>query len=517
MTKKILSTVAAVAVLGGSAMAFDVFTGHNLGYKWDANASNPHRSAVADHNFTIAGQKQQGDALIFPAYFVGNGWQTTLRVINTSSKRAVVAKVVLYAGNDSHEVRDFNIYLSANDEWTGTIKMDSDGNARLISTDDSSPLPSGKMASATNPMKSEPIDVKSGYVEVIGCAATLPANDNTIPGAYDQADVKNATAHGDHAGLRAAYQSAAAAARGIGANPVFANGIITSGADVPGVDVNTSVSADGYNFTDVPNVLIGDVRITDTVNGKDMDMPAIRLQNVTDEHATYPNGDHGKMALFYIEGEAANIADRALVGVKGTGTDTNTSEYNSTLLKTDAEVFNTQNVWMTYGDAKNSLDNQLILTSPYKRLLVNADANITNTGSTPAPVTSISGTQRSSLIAGVYEGVKSANGRISDYGSFKAVAKIYDKSENMAQASQFSPANTPIMNFHYEVSATEGNKAETDNLSYYLKQAQSQGNFNKGYALIHFTNAPIPVIATQMIATEAGGRVVTNWIIPGQD
>ena len=515
MTKKILSTVAAVAVLGGSAMAFDVFDdgviGNGLGYRWDGNLSNNHAgdiypSAVADHNFTIAGQKQQGDALIFPAYFVGNGWQTTLRVINTSSKRAVVAKVVLYAGNDSHEVRDFNIYLSANDEWTGTIKMDSDGNARLISTDDSSPIPGGKMASATNPMKSEPINVKSGYVEVIGCAAT----------------VEKETAHGDHPGLRAAYQSAAKKARGIDDNQVFTNGVITSGADVPGVgvEVNESVktvSADGYNFTYVPNVLIGDVRITDTVNGKDMDMQAIRLQNVTDKNATYANGDHGPMALFYIEGEAANIADRALVGVNDTRKDANKSEYNYTRLKTDAEVFNTKDVWMTYGDAKNSLDNQLILTSPYKRLLVNADANITNTGSTPAPVTSISGTQRSSLIAGVYEGVKSANGRISDYGSFKAVAKIYDKSENMAQASQFSPANTPIMNFHYEVSATEGNKAETDNLSYYLKQAQSQGNFNKGYALIQFTNAPIPVIATQMIATEAGGRVVTNWIIPGQD
>jgi len=104
--------------------------------------------------------------------------------------------------------------------------------------------------------------------------------------------------------------------------------------------------------------------------------------------------------------------------------------------------------------------------------------------------------------------------KITDYGYFSTLAIIFDTDETQASASQFSPATTPTLNFRYEVSASEGNAVETDNLSYYLNQAGS--GFSKGFVKLQnaTSGAPIPGIVTQMMATEAGGKVITNWITP---
>jgi hypothetical protein len=514
MTKKILSVIASTAILATGAAAFDIFddVNQNVGgipYGYENPIANNNvkgnaPSYTAATNFTIAGQKQFGDALIFPAFFVGNGWETTLRVINTSSTNAVVAKVVLYAGDDSRELRDFNIYLSAGDVWKGTIKIDTDGQARLISTDDSSPLPGGGMADADNPMKSEPIATPAGYIAVIGCASTISANG----------------AHGAHGTLRTEYNQLVSDARINNTPVVFNNGIITSGANVPNVNLNnggngvtTTTTTNPYTFIGVPNVLAGDVRITDTVKGKDMVMPAIRLQNVTED------GNGVQQALLFAEGEAANIADRSLTGGNGAQGSTNnnnnptTSEYDYAVLKNDIAQFNTSNIWMTYGDTDSLANNQLILTSPFKRIAVFADVNPV-TATTPTPVGS---NGNLNVVGSTYTGVTSANSTIANFGSFQALALVYDESENQAQASQFSPANTPTLNFQYEVSATENNPNDTDNLSFYLNQAE---NFKQGYTILNFRAngqpAAIPVIATQMMATEAAGKVITNWIVPAQ-
>jgi len=423
----------------------------------------------ADSNITVGGQF--GDALIFPAYFVGNGWETTVRVINTSSE-AVVAKVVLFAGNDSHEVRDFNIYLSANDEWTATIKIDDDGVAKVISTDDSSPLTDGTMASADKPMKSDSIDVATGYIQVIGCAATAD----------------NSGAHGLHQDLREAYKELTKV-RYTDNNVIFKNGVITSGAILPYIDANkltpvtSTTNQKQFNFKAVTDgSLIGDVRITDTVNGKDMVMPAVALNNVTE--------DDRNATLLFVEGEAANIADR----------DINSTVEYSAQLDNDAQQFNIDDsIYMTYGDTSNLANNQLIITSPFKRMLVNKyKAGLNDIVDTFG-------------FTGVTVDDKS---NITDYGYISAYALVYDKSENQASASQFSPASTPTLNFHYEVSASEGNSVETDNLSYYLNQAGS--SFSEGYVILKnaTSGAPINGIVTQMMATEAAGKVITNWITP---
>ena len=542
MIKKVLSIAAAAAITVTGASAFDIFDdgsfGSGLPYGYNNAAATP--SLMATTPIAIANTKQAGDALIFPAYYVGNGWETHLRVINTSSTNAVVAKVVIYAGDDSRELRDFNIYLSAGDVWTGTIKVDEDGQAKLISTDDSSPLPGGGMADANNPMKSDPIDVSAGYVEVIGCAMAVDQTRDVLGSAvavgapFTAQDFKDARANQDHAALRTAYNNAAQNARGINPPVIFNKGVITSGALVPNVNLATAITTNtnaggdnqpDYFFGPVANVLVGDVRITDTVNGKDMVMPAIRLRNVTEDTAANPQ------ALLFVEGEAANIADRALTGADGaagsTANNNNAaaSEYHYVQIVADMAVFNTNNVWMTYGDSTSLVNNQLLLTSPYKRIALFADItpNAGPNATLPASNNNITpaGLAASGVRGGVYSGVQSANNAITNFGYFTALALVFDESENQAQASQFSPATTPTLNFHYEVSATESNPTETDNLSYYLQQAQQNGGFARGYTLMQFivngAATPVPTIATQMMATEAAGRVITNWIVPAQN
>ena len=502
MTKKLFSTVAAAAVLSTGLMAFDNIDGATslIPYTFDGN------STAADTNITIAPMGQQGDSLIFPAFKVGNGWESTVRVINTSTTNAVVAKVVLFAGDDSRELRDFNIYLSANDVWEGTIKIDTDGVAKLISTDSSSPLQSigTGMASVNTPMVTSAIGASTGYIEVIGCA--MAATDAILT-----TKTKIPTAHKDHIGLRADYVATAAATRFIATPTVYTNGVITSAAHVPAVHTNSTgllsvrtAITDAYAFGDVTNVLTGDIRITDTINGKDMVMAATKLQNVTESNTT----------LMFTEGEAANIADRALVGNNGrinaallTYADINTSsEYNTTQLKNDADQFTVKNVYVTYGDSSNPVNNMVLLTSPYKRLLVNSSVTL---GTTASANTNFGTT--SSVFGTMYKGVTTTATAITGYGYFDALALIFNQDEEQASASQFSPANTPTIKFDLEVSPSEGNVVSTDNLSTYLAQA----GFAKGFVNLKFRNDDgVSTIPTQMIATTAAGRIVTNWITP---
>jgi hypothetical protein len=474
-----LVSVAAVAALATSAMAYDSFGGMTQ------NATTNIADTTAD---IVKINNQVGSALLFPAYFVGNGWETTIRVINTNPDNAIVAKVVLYDGNDSHEVKDFNIYLSANDEWVGTIKVDADGNAKIISTDGSAPLTvvngNYKMASDSEPMK-EKIDSTSGYVEVIGMVAT------TQP------------AHNDHVNLRKAYDKFAKDVRNQ-SYPIFENGVITNKANLPYIDLNQSkskgftsvdVDSDGtdvYTFQQVAtNDLTGDIRITDTVNGKDMVFPAIGL----DIYSGHRVGSQG--ALVYLEGEAANIADVEI---------DNTPIYNNTNLATDLAnlVSNATTAFITYGDAPvNNM--YAIITTPFKRVMAqslrlgaSATGNVAN------------------ATGDLYSGVKTdANGKIIDYGSYSLIAQIFDTNENAASASQFSPATTPTLKFTKEVDTTGYDPNDATKLPYYLTQAADQG-FTKGYVKLTNTVSGqiIPGIVTQMIATQAGDRVVTNWITP---
>lgn len=84
-----------------------------------------------------------GDFLIAPAYFIGGGMTTDLKVINTSATESVVAKVVFRDQVSSAEVLDFLVYLSPSDVWNGKVSCEAaDANGQctrsvVTSADDS--------------------------------------------------------------------------------------------------------------------------------------------------------------------------------------------------------------------------------------------------------------------------------------------------------------------------------------------------------------------------------------------
>ncbi len=204
LKKRVIAAVAA-ALMAGSASAVDV------------------------------SREGTGDFLFAPAYFIGGGMTTDLKVINTSQTQSAVAKVVFRHPVTSAEVLDFLIYLSPSDVWNGTVSCaaaDANGNCTrsvVTSADDSIQLEnSATFASAAAPavIVSDNATAAStgrvalpnqGYVEVI------------MGSAYDVAPFRPGVTK---ANVLAAH-TAAPALVGVAATPNVLTGVVT--ANAPGV------------------------------------------------------------------------------------------------------------------------------------------------------------------------------------------------------------------------------------------------------------------------------------------
>ena len=128
MTNKIMSIAAIAAIFGTSAYAFDTNTAGKIlnrdavegNYTGGTASTVRLLKSVDGHPDPITGaitDRLKGDALIFPAFQADeDGWNTEIVLRNNYSNKAIIAKVVVYDGKDSSEVRDFNVYLSANDQ-----------------------------------------------------------------------------------------------------------------------------------------------------------------------------------------------------------------------------------------------------------------------------------------------------------------------------------------------------------------------------------------------------------------
>ena len=81
-----------------------------------------------------------GQVLIYPYYTTNNNNITLLSVVNTS-ENAKAVKVRFTEGQNTREVLDFNLYMSAWDVWTASISTNEDGNPELQTTDTSCTVP----------------------------------------------------------------------------------------------------------------------------------------------------------------------------------------------------------------------------------------------------------------------------------------------------------------------------------------------------------------------------------------
>jgi hypothetical protein len=448
MTKKILSSMAAASILTTAVIA-------------DTNA---------------------GNVLIFPAYFVGGGWQTSIKLVNTSDTVASVAKAVLYRASDSTEVKDFNIYLSQNDVAEFTIKEDA-GTYKITSTDSSfaanALVSSGAagMASATN-LFSTTITEPVGYVVVYEMAES-----NATTAAYTRY-------HSGHHNLRADYDAKAAAERNISGSRIFSNGVLSGHANDQIVKC-TSTGGTLFNGPATTRNIFGYVRITDTVNGKDMIAQPTTLN--TDLNVT--GNSTNSVCSYWVEGEAANIGQYFNAeGNYTVGGTVYVTEMNTTAITNAANKLTAiSDIYMTFGESSTFTDSQLLVTQPLRKVAMDVNASAAK-----IPLTGY--------------------GFLAN-GSIKALAKIYNNDEIMASAGQFSPAQTPTLTWTRELSASEGNSDSANNLSTYL----TQSGYTAGYVNLTFLNAnnttvtgtEMPkAIVSQMMATTAGGKVVTNWFTP---
>ena len=510
MTKKFLSTVAAAALISTSAMAYEVKELSSMSSTLSGNTITATTAFNAAGNIAMPNRKVS-NSLLFPAFFSSTGWETTIRVVNTSTTNAIVAKVVFYDGTDSRELKDFNIYLSANDVWVGNIKI-VDGVATVISTDDSAPIEATvargayPMATATDPMTAT-LSANSGYIEVIGMVAG-EAQIAENGGNATKYATQDARYHQMHSLLREDYTKFSQAARGASASSIFKDGV------VQGKDANfpyrtmtdnaattfdslgaatAHVAAAGAGAVLTP--LAGDIRITNTTNGTDMVMPAINLDYTT-------NATAGGEALVYLEGEKANIVD---VNIDTTAA---AETYSVAAVDADLVKLTPKVAYITYGDAAIN-NNYALFTSPFKRTI----AQLT----TPVlAADTVNVTNGAANISKYFNDADLRDVTAPNYGSFSLTASIFDQSENTMAAGQFSPATTPTIILKNELDSTGTDITDTNKLPYYLDQASASG-FSNGYVVLRntdTTNNQIPAIVTQMMATTAGSTTVTNWIHP---
>jgi len=514
MVKKFLLSAAVVGALATSAMAYDMNkltlmkpTQQTVN---GVNSGTPVFNNSSDITKVGFDQTALANSLVFPLVYANDqGWSSAIRVINPT-EHAVVAKVVFYDGKDSHEVRDFNIFLSANDVWVGQVKLDDNGNAVVISTDESTPLEDGGVASKDKPFIGVLGKSFNGYVEVIEMAETQES------------------AHNLHADLRTAYNQFAKEQRtgDKNINVTWDNGVIRNVATTPYVEWNTAaatpnqvaitvntntftfVAPNGYNDAANNGSLTGDERLSNTNNKSDMDLAAYKL----DYNTSTVNGTTATtkpVSLLYLEGEKANLADVEMDKTAG-----NAIYYDFGSLESDiTSKASSTEAYITYGDAPEGM--YALITNPFKRLYVQAALD---KGAAAAQDGVINSNAKAKDAGVLYytDASTDANGNIN-YGSTDLLAQIFDESENMMSAGQFSPAKTPLIKIQREVGFTEETQPAGDvynTLSNYLTQAADKG-FERGFIKIsNITGNNVPGIITQMLATEVNGQIVTNWIVP---
>jgi hypothetical protein len=171
MAKKICSILATIAFVFMAAVT--------------ANAFN-----VNNHVYEAA--NGVGDAIVYPAYIAIDTIGTKIRVVNTSSRFSVVAKVVFREGTSSCETRDFLIYLTPNDVWYANITK-VNGVTTITSDDESSPVVPLNIGMAQS---CNGFDDSIGYVEIYESLAfdSFTLNGGAINGPMDKAILKAAYA-----------------------------------------------------------------------------------------------------------------------------------------------------------------------------------------------------------------------------------------------------------------------------------------------------------------------------------
>ncbi len=120
-----------------------------------------------------------GQVLLFPYYNARDGYVTNINLVNSTDQTKAV-KIRFREGKASQDVMDFNIYMSPEDVWTGSVKAAANSKGETVgsisTSDRTCTLPAlvdcskGECGGKTQPFTGINVasdDTREGYVEVI--------------------------------------------------------------------------------------------------------------------------------------------------------------------------------------------------------------------------------------------------------------------------------------------------------------------------------------------------------------
>ena len=132
-----------------------------------------------------------GHMLVVPYYTAQNGNMTVLHLSNTDRANGKAVKIRFRGAANSDDVKDFQIYLSPGDIWTGAVAQGANGVATLYSADKTCTVPAipatgTDFATARLNAADNVNGTREGYVEIFNMA-DIPSvklyNDDGAPGA----------------------------------------------------------------------------------------------------------------------------------------------------------------------------------------------------------------------------------------------------------------------------------------------------------------------------------------------
>ena len=525
-----MSIAAAAALFTTGAMAFDATQGDGQLMKETGATSAvlgtytnvPNAPTPAANAIVPAAPGKLGDALIYPAFFGQNGFSTEFSVINTSSTEAMVAKVVLYSAVDSKELRDFNIYLSANDVFRATIKdgkiVSTDGSTVVPGTDSLTAIPdhlynykdASTMASKTTPFETT-LDEQIGYIAVFGMAQVDKAATDAL-----QAGV-NTAYHKMHNKLWRDYRHLMDQCRSDAWRGGITNGIYT-GAPInqPNINLATAVPVPPLAITAPSNGRCStlsdtvqsttttgplevvfkapDALLTGSLTVKGNDAKGTRAMTI--KPVPYTNFSDGTNTVLWTEGELASIADRCIEFTAAGATKAN---YKATCIDADSAANRIAGTLYEFG----SLESKLLVTQPWKRTIIQMNGD---GGFAMADAGAWTGVTRQTVGNGITAGttVPADDFNVKNYGGFKISQFVYNDDEDkyIGSAGGFtvSPAST----------ASAGTIPNEMSM---FDPLPGGANYEKGYAQLSYLNN-MHGIVTQMTANEIDGTAEINWLYP---
>jgi hypothetical protein len=527
MTKRFLVSLSAVAALSTSAMAYDVFPTNeiaNMTYAstttGDGNVTNVTANTMGAISLS---NSNQGSLLLFPHIFVGGqaGLNSKIRIINPTNTD-VVAKLVIYDAANSKEVKDFNIYLSKNDVWEGTLTKDANGNVYLETSDGSFPARLGSVDGVTYPMATDTADGKiTELVDATGNTGTSHYYAQVIEmvdvNAVDSTTGQAIDLHGSD--LRRAYFDLAMGVRSDNASITqsdggyaqylatqFTNGVINNingaSATMPAADINASAfvvnnmplrgttKTANVSFSTPAGSLTGDLIVSGA-------FPYATGLSAVAYNYTLPTGTYkttDTTGLFYLEGEKANIADIDI---------SSTNDYDLTGLAQQLFNISPLNVRVPYGDTSNVNNSLVMATIPFKRMLVQEQLKLNNTA-TAVNVDWDADGANENVITGI--SYNATTKTIDSYGKVTAYLTIYNNDEGQYISSQFSPASTPAVELTDEAGIVT-------NINTILSDAAARG-FTKGfYTITNNSLTRVPGVFTELKAIDTtDGKFIVNWV-----